>query len=39
MQDEKFQAWEKESSSGLFWIQGLPGMGKTFLTSTVVDFV
>ncbi|KAJ5357020.1 hypothetical protein N7517_011629 [Penicillium concentricum] len=36
LQHEDFANWE-ESDSSIFWLQGSPGTGKTFLTSTVVD--
>ncbi|CAI7595617.1 unnamed protein product [Penicillium glandicola] len=34
-----FHSWEKATSSVLFWLQGNPGTGKTYLTSTVIDHV
>ncbi|KAF7175044.1 hypothetical protein CNMCM7691_005512 [Aspergillus felis] len=39
LQNERFRDWEKTSSSGIFWLQGSPGTGKTYLTSRVVDLV
>lgn len=36
LQHEDFSEWEKSGSS-IFWLQGSPGTGKTFLTSAVVD--
>ncbi|KAL2809119.1 ankyrin repeat-containing domain protein [Aspergillus granulosus] len=32
-----YQNWEKKNSSLLFWLQGSPGTGKTYLTSSVID--
>ncbi|KAK4220807.1 hypothetical protein QBC38DRAFT_163141 [Podospora fimiseda] len=37
LKNEKFQKWEDTSSSTILWLQGLPGAGKTFLTSKVID--
>ncbi|GIJ81561.1 hypothetical protein Asppvi_000060 [Aspergillus pseudoviridinutans] len=34
-----FRSWESTKSSALFWLQGNPGTGKTYLTSAVVDWV
>ncbi|KAM5342179.1 hypothetical protein ACJ41O_015210 [Fusarium nematophilum] len=36
--DKSFQKWldPKEKSSQVFWLQGIPGAGKTYLSSTVV---
>ncbi|KAJ5841875.1 hypothetical protein N7534_011705 [Penicillium rubens] len=39
LQDERFRDWEKANSSGIFWLQGSPGTGKTYLTSRVIDLV
>jgi ankyrin repeat protein len=39
LQHEDFQSWEKASSSLLFWLQGSPGTGKTYLTSAVIDHI
>jgi ankyrin repeat protein len=36
LQHEGFNQWEHNRSS-IFWLQGSPGTGKTFLTSAVVD--
>ena len=36
LQHEDFSKWE-QSNSSIFWLQGSPGTGKTFLTSVVVD--
>ncbi|KAJ5316803.1 hypothetical protein N7508_001311 [Penicillium antarcticum] len=36
LQHEDFSKWEQNESS-IFWLQGSPGTGKTFLTSAVVD--
>lgn len=35
---ESFQAWSQHDH-GLFWLRGLPGCGKTVLTSTVVEYI
>jgi ankyrin repeat protein len=32
-----FRDWEDKRSSALFWLQGNPGSGKTFLTSAAID--
>ncbi|GAQ39380.1 Pfs, NACHT and Ankyrin domain protein [Aspergillus niger] len=37
LQDSNFCSWEEASSSGIFWLQGSPGTGKTYLTSRVID--
>ncbi|KAJ5725261.1 uncharacterized protein N7483_006618 [Penicillium malachiteum] len=34
---ERFRDWKENSSPGLFWLQGSPGAGKTFLMSSVID--
>ncbi|RDW79331.1 uncharacterized protein DSM5745_06183 [Aspergillus mulundensis] len=34
---QDFRNWERSNSSLLFWLQGLPGTGKTYLTSAVID--
>ncbi|KAL3477404.1 ankyrin repeat-containing domain protein [Aspergillus californicus] len=39
LQDKDFQRWEETKSSGIFWLQGSPGTGKTYLTSRVVDLI
>ncbi|OGE49252.1 hypothetical protein PENARI_c022G06687 [Penicillium arizonense] len=36
LEHEGFSKWE-QSNSSIFWLQGSPGTGKTFLTSVVVD--
>lgn len=38
LQHEDFRKWEQNRSS-IFWLQGSPGTGKTFLTSAVVDLI
>lgn len=35
---ESFRAWSQHDH-GIFWLRGLPGCGKTVLTSTVVEYV
>ncbi|KAJ6031863.1 hypothetical protein N7540_002595 [Penicillium herquei] len=35
----RFRRWKENSSSRLFWLQGSPGAGKTFLTSSVIDHI
>ncbi|KAL2826282.1 ankyrin repeat-containing domain protein [Aspergillus cavernicola] len=37
LKHEDFSSWEKKNSSHLFWLQGSPGTGKTYLMSTVID--
>ncbi|KAF3934023.1 hypothetical protein ABW19_dt0201138 [Dactylella cylindrospora] len=37
--EEKFLEWRKSSSSGLFWLKGDPGCGKTRLTSSVIQLL
>ncbi|CAG7956910.1 unnamed protein product [Penicillium salamii] len=39
LQDGDFRRWEESTSSGIFWLQGSPGTGKTYLTSRVVDLI
>ncbi|KAK2603132.1 hypothetical protein N8I77_009612 [Diaporthe amygdali] len=34
-----FQQWEKSSVSEIFWLHGIPGAGKTKLSSKVVDYI
>ncbi|KAJ6183789.1 hypothetical protein N7519_005090 [Penicillium mononematosum] len=36
LQTEDFATWE-QSDSSIFWLQGSPGTGKTYLTSAVID--
>ena len=36
---EEFRVWEQKKSSVLFWLQGDPGTGKTYLTSSVIDHI
>ena len=38
MESEGFRAWSQRDH-GIFWLRGLPGCGKTILTSTVVEYV
>lgn len=37
LQHHDFRDWEEKKSPVLFWLQGSPGTGKTYLTSTVID--
>ncbi|KAL4941934.1 ankyrin repeat-containing domain protein [Aspergillus oleicola] len=37
LQHDSFRNWEITKSSLLFWLQGSPGTGKTYLTSTFID--
>lgn len=37
-QSEAFRTWSQHEH-GIFWLRGLPGCGKTVLTSTVVEYV
>ncbi|KAJ5362328.1 hypothetical protein N7541_003172 [Penicillium brevicompactum] len=37
IQNTEFRNWEESRSSGLFWLHGSPGTGKTYVTSRVVD--
>lgn len=37
LQREHFATWEQSNESSIFWLQGSPGTGKTYLTSTVID--
>ncbi|KOC08180.1 ankyrin repeat-containing protein [Aspergillus flavus AF70] len=34
---ETFREWRDTASSGILWLRGYPGTGKTFLTSHVID--
>ncbi|QRD90698.1 ankyrin repeat-containing protein [Aspergillus flavus] len=34
---ETFREWRDSASSGILWLRGYPGTGKTFLTSHVID--
>ncbi|KAJ5842111.1 hypothetical protein N7534_011941 [Penicillium rubens] len=36
LQTDEFATWE-QSDSPIFWLQGSPGTGKTYLTSAVID--
>ncbi|KGO75635.1 hypothetical protein PITC_055130 [Penicillium italicum] len=38
LKDEGFCQWENSSSPGIFWLWGSPGVGKSFLTSRVIDY-
>ncbi|OJZ92846.1 hypothetical protein ASPFODRAFT_202600 [Aspergillus luchuensis CBS 106.47] len=35
----EFRDWEESSSSAVLWLRGSPGVGKTFLTSRVIDHI
>ncbi|KAJ3574775.1 hypothetical protein NPX13_g4254 [Xylaria arbuscula] len=37
LRHEKFREWEDSNLSSTLWLQGIPGAGKTFLASKVVD--
>ncbi|CAG7957123.1 unnamed protein product [Penicillium olsonii] len=37
LETEEFDQWNKQSTSGVFWLEGTAGTGKTFLTSRVID--
>ena len=37
-QSESFRTWSQHDH-GIFWLRGLPGCGKTVLTSTVIEYV
>lgn len=37
MQKEAFKEWRCDSSSSALWLHGIPGSGKTTLTSLVID--
>ncbi|KAI1298922.1 ankyrin repeat-containing domain protein [Xylaria venustula] len=37
LQTKKFCEWDAANSSVVLWLQGSPGVGKTFLTSKVID--
>lgn len=37
LQHRDYRDWEGKNSSVLFWLQGSPGTGKTYLTSSVID--
>ncbi|GLA54743.1 hypothetical protein AnigIFM63604_000889 [Aspergillus niger] len=39
LQKGTFRDWEESSSSAVLWLRGSPGVGKTFLTSRVIDHV
>ncbi|EHA26164.1 hypothetical protein ASPNIDRAFT_36409 [Aspergillus niger ATCC 1015] len=39
LQNGTFRDWEESSSSAVLWLRGSPGVGKTFLTSRVIDHV
>ncbi|KAJ5704052.1 hypothetical protein N7493_011190 [Penicillium malachiteum] len=39
LRHERFRDWKENNSSSLFWLQGSPGAGKTFLTSSVIDHI
>ncbi|GLB07793.1 hypothetical protein AtubIFM57258_003158 [Aspergillus tubingensis] len=39
LQKDAFRDWEESSSSAVLWLRGSPGVGKTFLTSKVIDHV
>lgn len=36
---DQYKSWRKESSSSVLWLHGIPGSGKTKLTSLVIDDV
>lgn len=37
LMNKAFKAWRSESTSSVLWLHGIPGSGKTKLTSLVVD--
>ncbi|KAI0972635.1 hypothetical protein F4678DRAFT_46057 [Xylaria arbuscula] len=37
LHNNKFREWDAANSSVVLWLQGSPGVGKTFLTSKVID--
>ncbi|KAJ5506613.1 Mur ligase C-terminal [Penicillium expansum] len=37
LENSVFKEWEQSSSPAVIWLQGLPGTGKSFLTSRVID--
>ncbi|GKZ33027.1 hypothetical protein AbraIFM66950_002744 [Aspergillus brasiliensis] len=39
LQKGAFRDWEESSFSAVLWLRGSPGVGKTFLTSRVIDHV
>ncbi|RAK99918.1 uncharacterized protein BO80DRAFT_426008 [Aspergillus ibericus CBS 121593] len=39
LQHPMFRDWEENSSSAVLWLRGSPGVGKTFLTSKVIDHI
>ncbi|GKZ69501.1 hypothetical protein AnigIFM50267_004710 [Aspergillus niger] len=39
LQHRTFRDWEESSSSAVLWLRGSPGVGKTYLTSKVIDHV
>ncbi|GLA91874.1 hypothetical protein AtubIFM57143_006527 [Aspergillus tubingensis] len=39
LQKDAFRDWEESNSSAVLWLRGSPGVGKTFLTSKVIDHV
>ncbi|KAJ5657785.1 uncharacterized protein N7484_001434 [Penicillium longicatenatum] len=39
VEHDDFTTWREKDSSVLFWLQGDPGSGKTYLTSKVIDTV
>lgn len=36
---EEYQVWSGQNSSSFLWISGEPGMGKSILVSSVIDFL
>ncbi|KAM0712300.1 hypothetical protein Q7P37_011395 [Cladosporium fusiforme] len=39
LEDPRFREWDQDSTSSIFWLQGTPGTGKTYVTSAVVDYI
>ncbi|KAJ5000853.1 hypothetical protein K4K48_002085 [Colletotrichum sp. SAR 10_66] len=37
LKDEVFQSWKKSETSSILWLHGIPGSGKSKLTSIVVE--
>lgn len=37
LQKREYQAWREDSSSSVLWLHGIPGSGKTKITSLVID--
>ncbi|KAJ5614799.1 hypothetical protein N7528_008453 [Penicillium herquei] len=39
LENAEFQKWDSDESSGVFWLHGSVGTGKTYLSSRIIDYL